>query len=443
MARLGIDLSGDSIALAEVRPAGTRLHLRGYALLAPVADRSALAEVLRRARDHHRFPVNAEVVAWAGEPRVSAVRAAGYTVERVILPGAALARVARWHHGLASPPSGEVMALVSLDETSGAMAVVRDATVLYEAPLSWSSNAAPGSADVTGTELLRRFAFLAEVTELFHAAFASVQRSHGASVSRILICGSLPDLRSLTAPLSEEFDVPVGTLDAPQRIDVRRVRGRSRDEAETALAALQIAMVASRRWHQARSPMSRVLRIAVPIGVAAGIGIYVAGPSESPVPSPPTGSQREPRGTSGSRVGASPSTPAARPASRADAPASSPRVGAEPTTGRAPEDASRHRAGVAPPARRRTTGANSTTEPAPISLSLSSILWSAQRQLVIVEGQVLGVGDTIAGMKIVEIQPDAVILRDRAGRLRRAELRRPRPTGSDSPPPSPERNSLS
>lgn len=430
MARLGIDLSGDSIALAEVRPAGERLRLRAYALLAPVADRSALAEVLRRAREQHRFPANAEVVAWAGEPRVSAVRAAGYAVERVILPGAALARVARLQAGLHAPPSGDVVLLVSLDETSGAMALVRDAAVLYEAPLTWSSNAAPGSADSTGTELLRRYAFLAEVTELFHAALASVQRSHDAKPSRILMCGSLPDLHSLASPLSEEFDVPVGVLDSPDGVDLRRVRGRSRDEAEATLPALQVAMVASRRWHQAHSPVRKVLRIAVPIGVAAGIGIYAAGPFESSAPPSNAGSQREPREPSHPGVATQTASPVeAQPAAPSTG-SRSPSAAAEPTTGHGTEGATRA-ARASAPDRRGTPDVNRQNEPAPVALALSSILWSAERQLVIVEGEVLGVGDTIAGMRIVEIRQDSVILRDRAGRLRRAALGRPRPTGSD------------
>src|SRR5512144_113217 len=141
MARLGIDLSGDSMAMADVRQAGEHLLLRGYALLEPIPDRTLLTEALRCAREEHRFPLTAEVVAWAGEPRVSAVRAAGYGIERVILPGEALARVARLRHGLDAQPTGEAFALVSLDPTSGTMAIVRDSTVLYEAPLTWSSNA--------------------------------------------------------------------------------------------------------------------------------------------------------------------------------------------------------------------------------------------------------------------------------------------------------------
>jgi hypothetical protein len=424
MARIGIDLSGDSIALADVRQAGARLQLRGYALLDPIPDRAALTEALRRVRDEHRFPANAEVVAWAGEPRVSAVRAAGYAIERVILPGEALARVARLHRGLAAQPSSDVIALVSLDATSGAMAVVRDATVLYEAPLTWSPNAAPGSATAKGADLLRRYAFLFEVTELLHAALGSVQRSHGAKVSRIVTCGSLPDLRSLTMPLAEEFDVEIETLDSAAELDLRRLKGHTREDAQAAVPALQIAMVASRRWHTAHSPMKQLLRIAVPIGVAAAAyGIYAVGfpdsfgPAGTPLPSGPPGSS----GSSGSSAAPGPAVPKGVAGSATEGLSGSSR--AEATVG----------AGQATPAdpSNRANRSTPSNAPAPVSLSLTSILWSADRRLAIVEGQVLGVGDSIAGMKIVEIQPDRVILRDRAGRLRRAELRRPRPGGSE------------
>jgi len=407
--------------------------LRAYALLDPIPDRTVLTEALRRAREDYRFPANAEVVAWAGEPRVSAVRAAGYGIERVILPGEALARVARLHRGLGAQPSDEVTALVSLDETSGAMAVVRGSAVLYEAPLTWSSRAAPGSANATGSDLLRRYAFLAEVTELFHSAFAAVERAHSLKVSAILTCGSLPDLRSLTMLLAEEFDVDVETLDSAASLELRRLKGHTREEAEAALPALQIAMVASRRWHRTRSPLKKVLRIAVPIGMAAGVGyvIYAGGWTGAIGPKGPTRSIGS-SGSTGSRdsIG-SPRAPAP---SGVDGSVMGGLPGAPPPP---PQPSSHDLEAPGPTRSGATRGAASTpsspsnlsTLPTPVSLSLTSILWSSDRQLVIVEGQVLGVGDRIAGMKIVEIQPDGVLLLDRAGRLRRAELRRP--TGSE------------
>ena len=410
MARLGIDLSGDSIALADVRQAGTRLQLRAYALLGPIPDRALLTEALRRAADQMRFPGNAEVVAWAGEPRVSAVRAAGYAIERVILPGEAFARLARFHRGLDAQPTGDAIALISLDPTAGAMAVVRDSIVLYEAPLTWSSTAAPGQPDAKGADLLRRYAFVFEITELLHAAFAAARQSHNVTVSRILAVGSLPDLRSLTASLSEEFGIGIEVLDGAEPFDLRRLKGYSREEAIAAIPALQLAIMASRRWHRTRaSPARRVWRVVLPLGVAAAAyGIYASSrpvditrvdrPGSSgelvPLPSRPVGSV----------LGGLPGAPP---------PPAPPRESVRPPR----VTASAAAANTLP-----SNQAGSRLSMAPVSLSLTSILYSPERRLAIIEGQVLGVGETIAGMTIVEIQPKAVILRDRAGRLRRAEL---------------------
>jgi hypothetical protein len=55
-------------------------------------------------------------------------------------------------------------------------------------------------------------------------------------------------------------------------------------------------------------------------------------------------------------------------------------------------------------------------------LEVTSILWSADRKLAIVNGRILGVGDTIQGFEVVEVRQDAIIVRNRAGRLLRAAL---------------------
>lgn len=459
MARLGIDLSGDSIALADVRQAGECLQLRGYALFDPIPDRTALMEALRRARDAQAFPLTAEVIAWAGEPRVSAVRAAGYGIERVILPGEALARVARLHGGFDTSSTGEVVALASLDPTSGSMAVVRDGGVLYEAPLTWSSSATPGSPNPKGAELLRHYAFLFELTELLHGAFALVRQSHNTRISKILTCGSLPDLRSVTMTLAQEFDVDVETLDSAEPFDLRRLKGHTREEAEGCIAALQLAIVASRRWHRtSQSPVKqilKILKIALPVGVAvAAYGLYAGGSLSSFGSFGSSGPSGSSGSSSGSLRSSGSSTSSGSPTAASPGGPGGSVTGGLPAV---PPPSSRDLRPPGPTQSEATSGASSaaaterdaenlrnqenlrnlrnqrnlTNDPTPVSLSLSSILYSRERRLAIIEGQVLGVGDTVAGMKIVEIQPNGVILRDRAGRLRRAELRIPRPTGRE------------
>jgi hypothetical protein len=61
--------------------------------------------------------------------------------------------------------------------------------------------------------------------------------------------------------------------------------------------------------------------------------------------------------------------------------------------------------------------------PAPADVVVSSILWSSDRKLAIVNSRIVGAGDSVGRHTVVEIQSDAVVFRDRAGRLHRAGLR--------------------
>jgi len=58
----------------------------------------------------------------------------------------------------------------------------------------------------------------------------------------------------------------------------------------------------------------------------------------------------------------------------------------------------------------------------PFEGSLETILYSPDRQLAIIDGRIVGVGDIVRGARIVEISPTAVMLRDPQGRLHRLAL---------------------
>jgi hypothetical protein len=58
----------------------------------------------------------------------------------------------------------------------------------------------------------------------------------------------------------------------------------------------------------------------------------------------------------------------------------------------------------------------------PFEGSLETILYGPDRQLAIVDGRIVGVGDIVRGARIVEISPNAVMLRDAQGRLHRLAL---------------------
>jgi hypothetical protein len=54
----------------------------------------------------------------------------------------------------------------------------------------------------------------------------------------------------------------------------------------------------------------------------------------------------------------------------------------------------------------------------PFDAALGSILYSPDRKLAIINGQIVGTGDEVNGARIVDITADTVFLRDAQGRLR-------------------------
>jgi hypothetical protein len=63
--------------------------------------------------------------------------------------------------------------------------------------------------------------------------------------------------------------------------------------------------------------------------------------------------------------------------------------------------------------------ARPASDPLPFDAALSSILFSADRQLAIIDGRVVGRGDAVRDATVVEISAGVVLLRDSQGRLRR------------------------
>jgi hypothetical protein len=59
------------------------------------------------------------------------------------------------------------------------------------------------------------------------------------------------------------------------------------------------------------------------------------------------------------------------------------------------------------------------SDPVPFDAALSSILFSSDRQLAIIDGHVVGRGDAVRDATVVEISAGVVLLRDSQGRLRR------------------------
>src|SRR5581483_3637974 len=128
-------------------------------------------------------------------------------------------------------------------------------------------------------------------------------------------------------------------------------------------------------------------------------------PAPAPPPSAPLPQQNEPKPPPPARVVAEPAVTPRPPAVETRAPA--------PVQPRP----------VIPPVPKTSRPVEPKQEPVTaFDADLSTILYASDRKLAIVDGRIVGVGDTVRGARIVEITPTTVMLRDGQGKLRRLAL---------------------
>jgi Tfp pilus assembly protein PilN len=139
---------------------------------------------------------------------------AGFSIEGVTTPCGALWSQARLRR--ASLP-GEVHAHVALGVSQSALGIFGDGGLLYARDLDWGyathSVGAPIAldreilADRLATELRRSSLYLKQYWDQ--------------DVSQLLLCGDMPEIRSLTAPLIELLNIEAEMLDTLEGIDAR------------------------------------------------------------------------------------------------------------------------------------------------------------------------------------------------------------------------------
>jgi hypothetical protein len=384
---------------------------------------------------------------------------AGIRLRTVMTPAAALAAIARSRRGFSVPDTTE--AYVALDNTLTCIALIRNGALVAAHELAWGflhddGNRQPRRPD----EIAARLGD--ELAELFKTC------GDASRVTQVCICGGLPDLRSTTLPLMERFDVEVEILDSLSGIDV----SPAGDEFRERVSELRIAWVAAAEWttinllrpNRRRAALSRA---AVVAGVAAGLGsgwsiaridsLSVAAASPAParlapvrtavdalaLSAPPSlPSEASPAATVGTLPAREEPTPLAAP--------DPPSIKQEPAVARfepPPIDEIRERvlAPAPPPIRHEPPAAvrrvtreamprrvqlsaplqppppqpRPASDPLPFDAAISSILFSADRQLAIIDGRVVGRGDAVRDATVVEISAGVVLLRDSQGRLRR------------------------
>jgi hypothetical protein len=397
---------------------------------------------------------------------------AGIRLRTVMTPAAALAAIARSRRTFSAPHATE--AYVALDNTLTCVALIRNGALVTGHELAW------GFLHNDGNRQRRRPDEIAarlgdELAELFKTC------SDASRVTQVCICGGLPELRSTTLPLMERFDVEVEILDSLSGINVGRL-GPAGDEFRERVSELRIAWVTAAEWttinllrpNRRRASQAALSRAAVVAGLAAGLGsgwsiaridsLSVAAASPAPTrpaqvrtavdalarSAPPSlPSEASPAATVGTWLAREEPTPLAVPdppsikqepavarfepssieeiRQRVLAPALTP-IHPEPppirheppaAVRRVAREAMPRRVQPSAPQRQPPPQPRPASEPLPFDAAISSILFSADRQLAIIDGRVVGRGDAVRDATVVEISAGVVLLRDSQGRLRR------------------------
>jgi len=438
---------------------------------AGVDTRQMLADIAPAdtGKDGRRRPV---VIALARTSDVAAavrpLTSAGLRVRSIVTPALALMSLARLRRRLTAP--GMVEAYVALEETTTAIALVREGALIAARELEWGYQ--DGQRQVRSRD---------DVLERLGAALEEFFGDCGArpsAVAQVCVCGGLPELRSMTLALTARLDVEVEPLDSLFGIDADQLPS---DDFRDVVAESRLAWAAAADWNapinflreRRRRLVKTVLtRAAVVAGVATGLGIAwriqrsallepskpagkpsatapvprrvrpvpasppqpapVAQPTPSapaPAPAPAQVVARPPAAASPAPVAtATPPVPrpALPPAPPVRVPALPPPVvltpvpePAQPAPPREPQTSFVPEATPAPPPVRRPPPEE---VPLPFEGSLGTILYGADRKLAIIDGRIVQVGDDVRGARVVEITPNSVLFRDRQGRLRRLTL---------------------
>ena len=483
----GIELGPDTCVLARVRTTRAGSEVVALHTVEPASWPShdaALAELLRDIRKSRRLPRHARVVAW-GLPEHSTdesmaraamrpLAAAGFLIDRVMSPPQALALLASTRVKRGGEDAG--VAWLALNVHGAAIAIVRGSgELLFARTFQWTYN--PHLFEARA-QLLQRYSLVAHLAPELRRGIAAVRASHGTAVDAVVTCGDLPELRSLTMPLTEELDLEVETLDSLEGL---RPVGKATVErlAESAPAIRLACAAALARIDRGGAPRARVARIAAAAALAAALGYggyafftasrTTAGSSRLPKTTPRPASKPSGSLTAAPSVNVVAVREAAHPSvERAAAvfPDAAPSIR---PTARIPDSSTLQRmavrtesspiTGAATPSNANTVSGRQAPKPAapafagpPIDMALSrraaprrtelarfpgarsaplaaplprvdSILIDADRRLAIIDGAVASIGDHVGQRLVVQIERDAVVFEEPSGVRVRVPLR--------------------
>lgn len=137
---------------------------------------------------------------------------AGFTVDAVTTPCGAL-----WSQARLRRPSvpGEPHAYVALGATQSAFGIFADGLLLYGRDLDWGFTAAQAGV----RSVLDRETIASRLSLELRRSFLYVKQFWEPDVSQVVLCGEMPEIRSLTGPLIDRLNVEVETLDTLDGLD--------------------------------------------------------------------------------------------------------------------------------------------------------------------------------------------------------------------------------
>jgi Tfp pilus assembly PilM family ATPase len=171
------------------------------------------------------------------QQRLRPIQDAGFIVEGVSTPCGALWALAR----LRQPAvPGEVQAYVALGVARSALVIVGNGFLLYARELDWGY-----AESLVGPPTPRSREDLAsQLAAELRRSLLYVKQFWEGDASQLLLCGDMPEIRSLTAPLIERLNIEVETLDTLDGIDVERLpepAGEFVDQVASMRLALAVA----------------------------------------------------------------------------------------------------------------------------------------------------------------------------------------------------------
>jgi hypothetical protein len=371
----GIELAADSCVLVEVRRGKHPARLEAVHVINPSEwPPQTLAQVRRK----KRLSRHAQVVAWTtSDTALRSLADAGFIVDTLVAPEQALGLLAAER---SRPESAGATAWIALSRYGAAIVIAKGAAVLYSRRIEWHYKTVTRLND----QLLQRYTLVSHLAPELQHGMAVVLAQHGVTVDGAVTCGDLPDIRSLAMPLIEELDLEVETLDTLEGLDVTpaAVSQRAVDYAPALRLAAAVTALPGTNDPPRHGWWGRAAAAAV---LLAAIGWWAV------------------FGLPGQRARTVQQLPPVTPAPTATAGLSEP-----PIVPLIPL--------AAPPAPQ-----TESAEPLP---AVASILIGPNRRLAILNGIIVGEGDSVGSRRVVRIERDGVVLREAAGREVRVAVRR-------------------